>query len=286
MHIRTIGIVGAGVMGVGIAEVLGRAGYDILLLDTSEEQLHLAKKNLQRSLRLHAMLNKEAGTRGSNNVLPRINYTQDYNVLQMAELVIESATESWEVKREIFGQLDSICPAECVLTSNTSTISITRIASVTKRPAKVIGTHFMNPAPMKQVVETIRGYHTSAETVETVRQVLAQAGRRCIVVNDVPGFVSNRVLMLTINEAIFLLEGQVATKEEIDDLFRSCFSHKMGPLETADLIGLDTVLASIEVLYESFHDSKYRPCPLLMKMVDAGLYGQKSGRGFYAYGDN
>nr|MDP9121404.1 3-hydroxyacyl-CoA dehydrogenase family protein [Acidobacteriota bacterium] len=172
----------------------------------------------------------------------------------------------------------------CLLASNTSSISITRLAASTDRPGQVLGMHFMNPVPMKPMVEVIRGHHTTDETLRTARQLLTQMGKDCIVVNDSPGFVSNRVLMLTVNEAVFLVADGVATAEQIDQLFKTCFGHKMGPLETADLIGLDTILYSIEVLYESFNDSKYRPCPLLKKMVDAGLHGRKNGKGFYDYG--
>jgi 3-hydroxybutyryl-CoA dehydrogenase len=170
-----------------------------------------------------------------------------------------------------------------VFAANTSAIPITRIASVTRRASKVLGIHFMNPVPMKTTVEVIRGYHTSDHTIDLAKTLLEQMGKKGIVVNDSPGFVTNRVLMLTINEAICLLQDRVATAEEIDTIFRDCFGHKMGPLETADLIGLDTILYSIEALYDSFNDSKYRPCPLLKKMVDAGLYGRKNSRGFYNY---
>jgi 3-hydroxybutyryl-CoA dehydrogenase len=170
-----------------------------------------------------------------------------------------------------------------VFAVNTSAISITRIASVTSRAPQVIGMHFMNPVPLKPMVEVIRGYHTSEQTIDTAKALVAAMDKECIVVNDSPGFVTNRVMMLTINEAIFMVQEQVSSVVEIDRLFKQCFGHKMGPLETADLIGLDTILLSIEVLYESFNDSKYRPCPLLKQMVDAGLYGRKSGRGFYTY---
>jgi 3-hydroxybutyryl-CoA dehydrogenase len=197
--------------------------------------------------------------------------------------VIENVTEKWEIKQKVYVQLDAICPKPCIFAANTSAIPITRLASVTRRAPKVIGMHFMNPVPLKPMVEVIRGVHTSDETVETAKNFLAQMGKECIIVNDSPGFVSNRVLMLAINEAIYLLQEQVASAEDVDRIFKTCFGHKMGPLETADLIGLDTVLYSIKVLYESFNDSKYRPCPLLKKMVDAGLYGQKSGQGFYTY---
>ncbi|MGH2478967.1 MAG: 3-hydroxyacyl-CoA dehydrogenase family protein, partial [Ktedonobacteraceae bacterium] len=206
-----------------------------------------------------------------------------YDLFTDVDFVIENATEKWEVKKPIYEQIDLICPREVIFAVNTSAISITRVGSVTKRPDQVIGTHFMNPVPMKNTVEVIRGYHTSTETIATTRDLLASMGKEGIVVNDMPGFVSNRVLMLTVNEAIYLVQDQVATAEDVDRVFKSCFGHPMGPLETADLIGLDTILYSVDVLYESYNDSKYRPCPLLKKMVDAGLYGRKSGQGFYTY---
>jgi len=196
---------------------------------------------------------------------------------------VENVVEKWDVKEDVYARIDAICPDRCVFAANTSAISITRIASATQRADKVVGMHFMNPVPMKKTVEVIRGYHSSDATMEIAQQFLTQMGKEGIVVNDSPGFVSNRVLMLTVNEAIFLVQDQVSSAQDIDQIFKSCFGHQMGPLETADLIGLDTILYSIEVLYESFNDSKYRPCPLLKKMVDAGLYGRKSGRGFYTY---
>jgi 3-hydroxybutyryl-CoA dehydrogenase len=204
-------------------------------------------------------------------------------LLDSADFVVENVTEKWDIKKEVYAQLDAICPERTVFAANTSAIPITRIASATKRAKNVIGMHFMNPVPMKSMVEVIRGYHTSDATIEIAKSFLAQMGKECIIVNDSPGFVSNRVLMLTINEAIFLLQERVASASDVDKIFKTCFGHKMGPLETADLIGLDTILLSIEVLYESFQDSKYRPCPLLKQMVEAGLYGQKSKQGFYVY---
>ena len=192
-------------------------------------------------------------------------------------------TEDWEIKKEVYEAIDRICPPRCVFAVNTSCISITKVGAVTRRPSQVIGMHFMNPVPLKATVEVIRGFHTSEETIATARSFLAGMGKQAIVVNDFPGFVSNRVLMPMVNEAAMLVQDGVAPAEDIDRLFKQCFGHKMGPLETADLIGLDTILKSIVVLHESFGDSKYRPCPLLVKMVDAGLLGRKSGRGFYTY---
>lgn len=283
MTIQVVGVVGAGVMGVGVAQDLAQTGHHVMLLDVSDEVLERAKQEIRKNIRFQGFFKKNEKTESSDEVLQRIKFSTNYKVLEDAEFVVENVTEKWIIKQEVYAQLEAICPEGVVFAANTSAIPITRIASATKRPAHVIGIHFMNPVPMKPMVEVIRGYHTSEATIETVKNLLASMGKECIIVNDSPGFVSNRVLMLTINEAIFLLQDRVATVEDVDKLFKSCFGHKMGPLETADLIGLDTILFSIEVLYESFNDSKYRPCPLLKQMVDAGLYGRKSGKGFYVY---
>jgi 3-hydroxybutyryl-CoA dehydrogenase len=281
--IRLVGVVGAGVMGVGVAQNLAQSGYRVLLLDISDDILKRARAEISKNLRFQRMFSKANGQESIDTIIERITFTTDYAPFADADFVIENATENWEIKKKIHAQLDAVCPDHCVFAANTSAISITRIASATKRPDRVLGIHFMNPVPMKPTVEVIRGYHTSEETIATARSLLAGMGKEGVIVNDMPGFVSNRVLMLTVNEAVFLVQDQVASAEDVDKIFRSCFGHKMGPLETADLIGLDTILYSIEVLYESYNDSKYRPCPLLKKMVDAGLYGRKSGQGFYCY---
>jgi 3-hydroxybutyryl-CoA dehydrogenase len=283
MDIKTVGVIGAGVMGIGVAQTLAQTGHQVILLDISQDVLERAKQEIRKTIRFQGFFNKTSQTESADEILPRIKFSTHSNVLKDAEFVIENVPEKWQIKQEVYAQIDTICPEKTVFAANTSAISITRIASATKRAAQVIGIHFMNPVPLKPMVEMIRGYHTSEKTIKTAKQVLTQMGKDCIIVNDSPGFVSNRVLMLTINEAIFLLQDQVASVEEVDKIFKTCFGHKMGPLETADLIGLDTILFSIEVLYESFNDSKYRPCPLLKKMVDAGLKGQKSGKGFYTY---
>ena len=280
MNIQTVGVIGAGVMGRGVAQNLAQTKHRVILIDISEQILSEAKREIYNNLRLQMLLGNEIDP---DEALKLITFSEEYQLLAEADFLVENATEKGEIKEKIYQQLDAICPERCIFAVNTSAIPITRVASVTTRPQNVVGMHFMNPVPMKPVVEVIRGYHTSDETIETAQQFLAQMGKEGIVVNDSPGFVSNRVLMLTINEAIFLLQEQVATAEEVDRIFKLCFGHKMGPLETADLIGLDTILYSIEVLYESFNDSKYRPCPLLKKMVDAGLHGRKSGQGFYTY---
>jgi len=278
-----VGVIGAGVMGVGVAQALAQTGHAVILIDLSDEILKRAGQEIRNNIRFQSLLNKGAGTPQAADALQRISFSTDYRALRAADYVIENVTEKWEVKREVYERMDALCPPHCTFAANTSAISITRIASATGRAAQVIRIHFMNPVPMKRTVEVIRGFHTSDETVAVTRDLLTSMDKEMIVVNDSPGFVSNRVLMLTINEAIFLVHEQVAPAEDIDRIFKECFGHKMGPLETADLIGLDTILLSLDVLYESFNDSKYRTCTLLKKMVDAGLHGRKSRRGFYSY---
>jgi 3-hydroxybutyryl-CoA dehydrogenase len=283
MNIQTVGVVGAGVMGIGVAQNLAQTGHQVILVDISENVLDKAKHEIRNNIRFQGFFKKSERQESPDSIIEKIEFSTNYKFLENVDFVVENTTEKWDIKKEVYPLLDSICLADCVFAANTSAIPITRIGSVTKRADKVVGIHFMNPVPMKPMVEMIRGYHTSETTIETAKQMLTQMGKECILVNDSPGFVSNRVLMLTINEAVFLLQDQVATAEDIDKIFKSCFGHKMGPLETADLIGLDTILFSIEVLHENFNDSKYRPCPLLKKMVDAGLHGRKSGKGFYVY---
>ncbi|MEG4496912.1 3-hydroxyacyl-CoA dehydrogenase NAD-binding domain-containing protein [Microcoleus sp. F10-C6] len=283
MNIQVVGVVGAGVMGIGVSQNLAQTGYQVILVDISEAILENAEQEIKKNIRFHTLFNKEKKVGSPDDILKKITFSTNYKLLDSADFVVENVTEKWDIKKEVYAQLDAICPERTVFAANTSAIPITRIASATKRAKNVIGMHFMNPVPMKSMVEVIRGYHTSDATIEIAKSFLAQMGKECIIVNDSPGFVSNRVLMLTINEAIFLLQERVASASDVDKIFKTCFGHKMGPLETADLIGLDTILLSIEVLYESFKDSKYRPCPLLKQMVEAGLYGQKSKQGFYVY---
>ena len=281
--VAAVGVAGAGVMGSDVAQVLAASGYDVVLVDVSQDALDRARRNIGESLRLQRLLGAARGGTDRAKVLERITLTLDYGAFSDVDFVVESVTEDWETKARVFRTVDQACPPHCVLSSNTSVIPITKLASETDRPEQVIGTHFMNPVSLKPMVEVIRGYHTSEQTIATTKSLLEGMGKECIVVNDSPGFVSNRVLMLTVNEAMFLVHERVATADEVDRLFKSCFGQRMGPLETADLIGLDTVLRSIEHLHDNFKDSKFRPCPLLQKMVDAGLHGRKTGQGFYAY---
>jgi 3-hydroxybutyryl-CoA dehydrogenase len=282
MDFTTVGVVGAGVMGVGVAQNLAQTGHDVVMVDVSDAVLDNARAELRTNLRAFAMFNRGV-TVDIPAVLEKITLTTDYQRLAGVDFVVENVTEDWGTKQEVYRKLDEVCRPDVVFAVNTSAISITRVGSVTGRPERVVGMHFMNPVPMKPMVEMIRGHHTTQETIDTATAFLAGMGKERVVVEDMPGFVSNRVLMLTINEACFLVQDGVADAPSVDRIFRSCFDHRMGPLETADLIGLDTILRSVEVLYESYNDDKYRPAPLLKKMVAAGLLGRKSGQGFHSY---
>jgi len=234
------------------------------------------------NVRFHRLFDK-ASSLDLDAIQRAIYCSVNYESLGDIDFVIENVPEVWETKKAVYDRLDGICPPDCVFAANTSAIPITRIASVTSRPGRVIGMHFMNPVPLSSTVEVVKGFHTHPETVDLTRALLQSMKKECIVVNDSPGFVSNRVLMLMVNESVALVQEQVASVEDVDRLFRNCCGHKMGPLELADLIGLDTIVLSLEVLRDSLGDVKYRPCSLLQKMVDAGLHGRKSGEGFYRY---
>jgi 3-hydroxybutyryl-CoA dehydrogenase len=280
---KRIGVVGAGTMGTGVSQLFAESDHDVVLIDLAEHVLERARAQIMQNVRMMPFTNPTTPRLSPADVIGRICFTTDLNQLATADFVIENITENWDAKRRLYRELDKICPTGVPFGINTSAIPITRIASATGRAPDVIGTHFMNPAPLKPTVEVIRAYHTSDATLERTRSLLASAGKNSIVVKDSPGFVTNRILMITINEAIFLLQEGIASAREIDRLSRECFAHSMGPLETADLIGLDTVLFSLEVLHADFKESKYRPCPLLRSMVDAGVLGRKTDRGFHSY---
>ncbi|MEQ7049711.1 3-hydroxyacyl-CoA dehydrogenase family protein [Paenibacillaceae sp. P-4] len=280
---KVIGVIGAGVMGTGVAHNFALAGYDVVLVDISEDILTRAKEKIANNIRFQGLYNKDFAAEKPETILNRISFTMDYDLLQDADYIIENVPEKWEIKRDVYLKLDRICPDHCIFSVNTSCISITKVAALTNRPSKVIGSHYMNPVIMKPVVEVIKGYHTSEETIEATVHLLSALNKEAIIVNDLPGFVSNRISHLFMNEAAFVVQDQVANPKDVDDVFKKCFGHKMGPLETADLIGLDTVVQSLDILYESYQDSKFRCCPLLRKMVEAGTHGRKSGQGFYSY---
>lgn len=281
--IKTVGVVGAGVMGRGVAQAIAQSDMDAVLIDVSNEVLDAALQDIGQAVRFQSMMNPALAHHTPESVCDRIRTSTDYSALAEIDFLVENISEKVDLKQALYPTLDSICRPECVFAVNTSAVSITRVGGWTKRPDKIVGMHFMNPVPMKPLVEVIRGFHSTEESIARAQEFLGIMGKEGVVVNDMPGFVSNRVLMLTINEAIFLLQDQVAKPRDIDKIFKGCFGHKMGPLETADLIGVDTILYSLDVLLESYGDPKFRPAPLLKKMVDAGLHGRKSGEGFFKY---
>ncbi|MGD9549126.1 MAG: 3-hydroxyacyl-CoA dehydrogenase family protein [Candidatus Krumholzibacteriia bacterium] len=275
-------VIGGGTMGNGIAHVFAQNGHQVNLIDVKQEFLDRAmgtiEKNLGRQVKKEAITQEEASA-----TLGRLNPTTDLNAAAESDLVIEAVFESYEVKREIFAKLDGICKPGAVLASNTSSISLTKIAACTKRPGDVIGMHFMNPVPVMKLVEVICGQATDPDTLAKVTQWSLDLGKVPVTVQDYPGFISNRVLMPMINEAVYCLMEGVADREAIDTVMKLGMAHPMGPLTLADFIGLDVCLDIMEVLHEGFGDGKYRPCPLLRRMVDAGHLGRKSGKGFYDY---
>ncbi len=282
MEINKVMVIGAGQMGSGIAQVCAQAGFTVKLNDMKEEfcqkGLAVIAKNLARNVEKGRMTEEEKTT-----ILGRISPSLDLQDASDVDIVIEAAVENMEIKRSIFSRLDEIAPQHAILASNTSSLPITEIAAATTRPEKVIGMHFMNPVPVMKLVEIIRGLATTDEVYQAVEEMTVKLTKTPVEVNDFPGFVSNRILMPMINEAIYTLYEGVATKEAIDEVMKLGMNHPMGPLQLADFIGLDTCLYIMEVLHEGFGDSKYRPCPLLRKYVSAGWLGKKSGRGFYIY---
>ena len=282
MRMERVGVIGAGTMGNGIAHVFARSGFDVILCDVEQRFLDRGlatiAKNLDREVAKNKILAED-----KTATLARISAVVDRGRLAECDLVIEAATERFEIKAELFRDLDRLARPEVVLASNTSSISITKLAALTGRPGKVIGMHFFNPVPVMKLVEVIRGLATSQETFETVRELATKLGKTPVQVNDAPGFVSNRVLMPLLNEAMYAVMEGVATADAVDEVFKLGMAHPMGPLTLADFIGLDVCLDIMRVLLDGLGDPKYRPCPLLIRMVDAGWLGRKSGRGFYEY---
>lgn len=282
MGIQKVMVIGAGQMGSGIAQVCAQAGFDVKLNDIKQEfferGLGVITKNLSRDVEKGRKTEDEKAA-----VISRISMSLDLQDASDVDIIIEAAVENMEIKQSIFKQLDGIAPAHAILATNTSSLPITEIAAVTKRPEQVIGMHFMNPVPVMKLVEIIRGLATTDEVYKAVEEMTVKLSKTPVEVNDFPGFISNRILLPMINEAIYALYEGVATKEAIDDVMKLGMNHPMGPLTLADFIGLDTCLYIMEILHEGLGDSKYRPCPLLRKYVAAGWLGKKSGRGFYVY---
>lgn len=283
MKFNKIGVIGAGTMGIGVAIDLALHNISIVLVDVSNEILEKAKNEIIKGVRFAPILKKTIKKISYEEVLNNIVFSTNLEDLRDCDFIVENVTENIEIKQEVYKKISNICSQDVCFGVNTSCISITKIGAATNRPDKVIGMHIMNPVFLKPVVEVIRGYHTTDESIEVARSFLAQLNKEIVVVNDYPGFVSNRISHLFMNEAVFIVQDNTAKPEQVDEIFKKCFGHAMGPLETADLIGLDTVVDSLDVLYQSYQDSKFRCCPLLRKMVEAGVLGRKSGKGFYNY---
>jgi 3-hydroxybutyryl-CoA dehydrogenase len=281
-EIKTVGVIGAGTMGNGIAHVFARSGYRVQLCEVEQRFLDRGLETIRKNMGRETQKGKLSLTE-MDDALARIEGTLDRTSLAECDLIVEAASEKFDVKKQLFHELDAITRPDVILASNTSSISITKLAAVTQRPDQVIGMHFFNPVPVMQLVEVIRGLQTSQETYETVATLAEKLGKTAVEVNDAPGFVSNRVLMPLLNEAMYSVMEGVATPAAVDEVFKLGMAHPMGPLTLADFIGLDVCLDIMRVLHDGLGDPKYRPCPLLVRMVDAGWLGRKSGRGFYTY---
>ncbi len=283
MNLGKIGVLGAGNIGVGVVTDLVLHGIPTVVVDLTRDILERAQAEVLNNIRVAPLFSKTLPRASKDEALERMTLTTDLNDLTSCDFIIENVTEDWGVKKPLYERLGKLLPANVCFGANTSCISITQIGQASGRPANVVGVHFMNPPHLKPAVEVIRGFHTSDQTISTLLQLLSQLNKEAIIVEDMPGFVSNRISHLFMNEAAFVLQDNVSTAEKIDMIFKKCFGHKMGPLETADLIGLDTIMHSLDVLFESYKDPKYRCCPLIRKLVHAGHLGRKSGKGFYTY---
>lgn len=283
MTFEQVGIIGAGNIGIGVATDLLLHNINVVLVDLSDKNNDKAKSEILKNIRFAPLLLKNSPKLTGEEVLRHIKFTTHLEDVYDCDFIIENVTEDWSIKEQVYLRLDEICKPDVCFGVNTSCIPITKIGSVTNRPDNIVGVHLMNPVHLKKTVEVIRGIYTSSNTLEILEGLLNKLNKKSIIVNDFPGFVSNRISHLFMNEAAFVLQDKVAEATDIDGIFKECFGHSMGPLETADLIGIDTVVNSLDVLFESFQDSKFRVCPLLRQMVFAGKLGRKSGEGFYNY---
>ncbi|NOU17161.1 MAG: 3-hydroxyacyl-CoA dehydrogenase family protein [Bacteroidales bacterium] len=280
---KKVAVIGAGVMGCDVAIDLAFYGYEVILKDISPKALDNAKGIIEKNFRFFKMMKSDYKSVEVSNILEKITFTSTYSEFKSVDYIVENINENLESKLALYAELDKVCSENVLYFVNTSCISITNIASAVRNCKNVIGMHFMNPVPLKELVEVVRGFHTSEDTIGVAKEFVKSLKKQSVVVNDYPGFVANRLSHLFMNEAAFLIQENVAKPNEVDLIFKKGYGHKLGPLETADLIGLDTVVNSLDILYQSYQDPKFRCCPLLKKMVNAGLLGRKSGKGFYEY---